>query len=60
MVQMLRAKLRPAILGGSIVVSLDSVLGTAWPRIVLPKDHDPSEYDLGFLARLELGRPRRW
>ena len=52
--EMLRLKLRPAILGGSIVAALDWNLGTAWPRIVLPRDHDPHGYELGFLAGLDV------
>ena len=25
-----------------------------WPRVVLPKDHDPHEYNLEFLAGLDV------
>ncbi|HLX30770.1 MAG TPA: hypothetical protein VKV24_20020 [Casimicrobiaceae bacterium] len=52
--EMLRRGLRPAIPDGTIVVSLDWNLGTAWGRIVLPKDHDPRGYYLDFLAGLDV------
>jgi hypothetical protein len=52
-VEMLRLKLRPAILGGCVAVSLDWDLGSAWPRIVLPRDVDPHSYNLAFLAGLD-------
>ena len=53
-VAMVRAGRRPAILGGSVVVSLDWKLGAAWPRIVLPRDTDPHEFDLAFLVGLDV------
>ncbi len=51
---MVDARLRPVQFGGSVVVSLDWRLGTSWPRIVLPPDVDPHEFDLSFLRGLSL------
>lgn len=53
-VDMLRRRLRPVAFGGAIVVALAWDLGAAWPRIVLPPDVDPHDFDLAFLRGLDL------
>ena len=53
-VKMLSRRVRPAMFGGAIVVSLDWSLGEEWPRIVLPRDQDPHAFYLDFLTGLHV------
>ena len=60
-VEMFGRRVRPALFGGALVISLNWDLGAPWPRIVLPRDIDPYAYDLDFLRNRDLlvvHRPR--
>lgn len=45
---------RPTFFCGSLIVALDWSIYKDHPRIVLPREDDPSGYYLGFLAGLDL------
>ena len=52
---MIRARMRPKLFGGAIIVSLDWKLARHWPlTVTMPLDMDSAQFDVSYLRNVEV------